>query len=271
MKPDEIKKAVRKAYARAAKRGSSCCDQTRSSCCTPDNATTRSCGVGYSQDELRSIPEGADLGLGCGNPVAIASLQEGQTVLDLGAGGGVDCFLAANKVGRKGKVIGVDMTPEMIDRARANAEKNDYHNVEFRLGEIEHLPVADNSVDVVISNCVINLAADKKQVLKEAYRVLKSGGRIAISDLALLKELLPEIRNSIQAYTDCIGGAILLEEYKNILEKVGFKEIKLTTNKAVNISEEGVEEIARQVDQRLPEDFKKLGDYVVSVYIEGYK
>lgn len=271
MKPDEIKKAVREAYAKAAKRTSSCCEQTQSSCCTPDSASTTSSCIGYSETDLRSVPEAADLGLGCGNPVAIASLQEGQTVLDLGSGGGIDCFLAANKVGKDGKVIGVDMTPEMIDKARENAEKNNYHNVEFRLGEIEHLPAADNSVDVVISNCVINLSTDKGKVLREAYRVLKPGGRIAISDLALLKELPLDIRNSIQAYTGCIGGAILLDEYKKIVETVGFKDVQFKTNKTADISDENTEKAIKQSSQNVPDDFRKLVDYVVSVYIEGHK
>lgn len=271
MKPDEIKKAVREAYAKAAKRGSSCCEQTRSSCCAPDASTTTSSCVGYTQSDLKSVPEGADMGLGCGNPVAIASLQEGQTVLDLGSGGGIDCFLAAKKVGKKGKVIGVDMTPEMIDKARMNAEKSNYGNVEFRLGEIEHLPVADNSVDVVISNCVINLSTDKGKVLKEAYRVLKPGGKIAISDLALLKELPEDIRNSIQAYTGCIGGAILLDEYKKNVKTAGFKNISFTTNKAIDPSDENTAKTLEASCPDIPDDFRKLADHVVSVYIEGYK
>jgi ubiquinone/menaquinone biosynthesis C-methylase UbiE len=165
--------------------------------------------------------------LGCGNPVALASLKEGETVLDLGSGTGVDCFIAAKKVGRQGKVIGVDMTPEMIDKARENAKKDNYKNVEFRLGEIENVPVADNTADIVISNCVINLVPDKKKVFKEVFRTLKSGGRMMISDIVLTKELPEQIKNSVSAYVGCLSGAILKDEYLKIIKDVGFGEIKI--------------------------------------------
>jgi arsenite methyltransferase len=266
---EKIKKAVREAYGRVAQRKSSCCGPAQSSCC--GTKTERSESIGYSDADIKGAPDGADLGLGCGNPVALASLKPGETVLDLGSGAGFDCFLAAERVGKEGKVIGVDMTPEMIDKARANAEKGDYGNVEFRLGEIEHLPAADNSMDAVMSNCVINLSPDKSAVLDEAYRVLKPGGRLSISDLALRKELPEKIRSSVEAYVGCIGGAILLDDYKEKVRVAGFKDIKLTINDA-SYSEES--STAAQAEKRLklsPEDHGILSDTVVSIYIEARK
>jgi arsenite methyltransferase len=177
---------------------------------------------------LKAVPEGSNLGLGCGNPNAIASLEEGETVLDLGSGAGFDCFIAANKVGSKGKVIGVDMTSEMIDKAKRNAKKGHYDNVEFRLGEIEKLPVSDNSVDVVLSNCVINLSTDKEKVFQEAYRVLRPGGRLMISDIVLSKELPESVRNNVSAFAGCVSGAVLKDEYLKLIENTGFKEVKVT-------------------------------------------
>lgn len=215
MEEEKIKKIVRKGYSKIAKKGSSCCSQETSK------------EIGYSSEELESVPEGADLGLGCGNPVALASLKEGETVLDLGSGGGLDCFLAANKVGERGKVIGVDMTPEMIDRARANARKGKRNNVEFRLGEIENLPIADNTIDVVISNCVINLSANKKRVFEEAFRVLKLGGRLMVSDIVLLKELPDMVRKNAKAYVGCLSGAIMKDKYLETIKDAGFLEVKI--------------------------------------------
>jgi SAM-dependent methyltransferase len=183
--------------------------------------------IGYTEEELNEVPEGANLGLGCGNPVALASLKEGEIVLDLGSGAGFDCFLAANRVGNDGKVIGVDMTPEMIDKARKNARKGNYENVEFRLGEIENLPAADGSVDVVISNCVINLSPNKKRVFEEAYRVLKPGGRLMVSDIVLLKELPDFIKESVEAYISCVSGASMKDEYLNLIQMAGFQEVKM--------------------------------------------
>ncbi|UCC10990.1 MAG: arsenite methyltransferase [candidate division WOR-3 bacterium] len=271
MKNKEIKKAVRERYAKTVTRSSSCCGPVQtSSCCGSVSSDAKSRTMGYTDEDLKSVPEGANLALGCGNPVAIASLQEGETVLDLGSGAGFDCFLAAKKVGDTGYVIGVDMTPEMIDKARENADKGNYRNVDFRLGEIEHLPAADNSVDVVISNCVINLSVDKGKVIREAYRVLKPGGRIAISDLALLKELPEAIRNSIDAYTGCIGGAILLDDYKRYVEEAGFRETKFTVKRASDYDADSREVIEKSMEQ-LPQDARSLTDYVVSVYIEGTK
>src|SRR5512139_234293 len=221
MKEEEIKTYVRDRYARAASQGTSCC-QPASSCCGEERQTDIiSKRIGYTDQELKMVPEGANLGLGCGNPLALASLREGETVLDLGSGAGFDCFLAARQVGKTGKVIGVDMTPEMLDKARGNAEKGDFTNIEFRLGEIENLPVADNQVDIVISNCVINLSPAKERVFREAFRALKPGGRLMVSDIVLLQELPQEIRNSISAYTACVAGAERKERYLDTIRAAG--------------------------------------------------
>ena len=227
MKKENIKKVVRKRYAAAAKEESSCCGPVNPCCSKTDTAKEISRTIGYSEQEINAVPEGANLGLGCGNPVALASLKEGETVLDLGAGAGFDCFLAAQRVGPLGKVIGVDMTPEMIDKARENAKKGKYHNVEFRLGEIENLPAGDNTIDVIISNCVINLSPDKEQVFKEAFRVLKPNARVMISDIVLLKELPDFIMESKEAYTACITGAIQKQDYLETMRKAGFSRIEI--------------------------------------------
>lgn len=269
MKDNEIKQIVRKSYAKAAKRTSCCGPQPvqESGCC----ADTKSKGIGYTAQELKSVPEGSDLGLGCGNPVAIASLKSGDTVLDLGAGAGFDCFLAAKKVGLNGKIIGVDMTPEMIDKARENAQKGKYHNVEFRLGEIEHLPVADNAVDVIISNCVINLAPNKHEVMKEAYRVLKPGGRIAISDLALRGELPKKIRDDMAAYVSCVAGAIHIDDYKKAVRSAGFTDVKFRINQAASCNEPAEDKKAVQALKLTADEFRSLSEVVVSVHIEAKK
>lgn len=227
LKEEAIRKVVRKRYAKIASTSGSCCTHAASCCGGANTARDLSKRIGYTDDELESVPEGANLGLGCGNPVALASLREGETVLDLGSGAGFDCFLAANKVGKTGKVIGVDMTPEMIEKARDNAKRCNYSNVEFRLGEIENLPVADNSVDVMISNCVINLSPDKRKVFAEAYRVLKPNGRLMVSDIVLLKELPASIMNSLEAYVSCVSGAMIREEYLRTIENAGFKEVEV--------------------------------------------
>jgi arsenite methyltransferase len=227
MKDKEIQRIVREGYARIATRGGSCCGPSSSFCGSPASAPDIGRRVGYSEEDLTAAPEGANLGLGCGNPLALASLREGDTVLDLGSGAGFDCFLAANKVGKQGKVIGVDMTGEMLDRARENALKGDYDNVDFRLGEIENLPVGDNQVDVIISNCVINLCPNKRRVFREAFRVLRPSGRLVVSDIVILKELPVEIRNSVAAYVGCVAGAVTKKEYLEAIEAAGFKETRV--------------------------------------------
>jgi len=228
MKKDtgKIKKIVRDGYAKALLQNSSCCS-TSSCCCGTDQAKVISKKVGYSDSEINAVPDGANLGFGCGNPVAIASLKEGDVVLDLGSGAGFDAFLAAQRVGKKGRVIGVDMTPEMIDKAKENAKKGKYSNVEFRLGEIEKLPVEDSSIDVIISNCVINLSPDKQAVFNESHRVLKSGGRLMVSDLVLAKNLPKEIKDSVEAYVGCLAGAIKKDKYLKLITIAGFNDVKV--------------------------------------------
>ncbi|HEX9191498.1 MAG TPA: arsenite methyltransferase [Candidatus Deferrimicrobiaceae bacterium] len=220
-----IRKTVRSRYAGIARHGGSCCAPGASCCSGVPEAASRK--VGYSEEELQSVPQGANLGLGCGNPVALASLGKGETVLDLGSGAGFDCFLAARAVGPSGRVIGVDMTPEMIEKARENARKGDYGNVEFRLGEIENLPAADGSVDVVLSNCVINLSTDKERVFAESYRVLRQGGKFLISDIVLSGDLPEELAGSLAAYAGCIAGAVRKEEYLRLMEKAGFRDVQV--------------------------------------------
>jgi SAM-dependent methyltransferase len=228
---DAIRSAVREKYGKVAESGRAGCGCSSSSCCgTPYEVTAAdiSLGLGYSNEDVTAVPEGANMGLGCGNPQAIASLQPGETVLDLGSGGGFDCFLAARAVGDKGYVIGVDMTPEMITKSRRNAEKAGLGNVDFRLGEMENLPVADGIVDVIISNCVINLSPEKERVFHEAFRVLKSGGRLAISDIVAIVELPDTIKKDMTFYTGCIAGASPVEELVSIMHRIGFENIQIT-------------------------------------------
>ena len=235
MDQNDIKEIVKEGYAKIAKRGSSCCGPASSCCGSANLVEDISRRIGYSVEEIEEVPKGANLGLGCGNPVVLASLQEGDTVLDLGSGAGFDCFLAANKVGKKGKVIGVDMTPEMVEKAKENAKKSNYRNVEFRLGEIEKLPVGDASVDIVMSNCVINLSPDKGRAFQEAFRVLKPGGRLMISDIVLLKELPKFIKESIEAYIGCVSGAIIKSEYLEKIEAAGFRDVRVVDETAFPI------------------------------------
>ncbi|KWX79854.1 arsenite S-adenosylmethyltransferase [Paenibacillus riograndensis] len=229
---DQIRQNVRERYQKIAVKkveaASSCCAPADSCCDSPADFDAISAKLGYSSEDLAAAPEGANLGLGCGNPQAIAELQSGEHVLDLGSGGGFDCFLASRQVGEQGHVTGVDMTPEMISRARNNAIKGKFNNTEFRLGEIEYLPVADNSVHVIISNCVINLSPDKQQVFREAYRVLQHGGRLAISDIVTTAELPPEIKNDLdELYSGCISGASSIADVELMLQETGFTEISI--------------------------------------------
>jgi len=231
MKSAEIKEYVKERYSEIARTEASCCS---SSCCGP-SALDVAQRIGYSQEDLKGIPESSLMGLGCGNPVALASLKEGEIVLDLGSGGGIDVFLAAGKVGPHGKAIGVDMSEEMVLRARAAASEYGYENVEFRLGEIEDLPVEDNSVDIVISNCVVNLSPDKCKVFKEAYRVLKREGRMMISDLVTYGELPDEVKKSLMAWAGCVAGALEKNLYLDMISRAGFRDVKVISESVCNI------------------------------------
>jgi ubiquinone/menaquinone biosynthesis C-methylase UbiE len=274
MGKEEIRKVVRERYAKVVKQGSSCRTPAPSCCGGTELIQNISKKIGYTAAELKAAPEGANLGLGCGNPVALASLKQGETVLDLGAGAGFDCFLAAGRVGDSGKVIGVDMTPEMIEKARENARKGNYSNVEFRLGEIEHLPAADNSVDAVISNCVINLSPDKKGVFAEAFRALKPGGRMMISDIVLLKELPAFIKNSIEAYIGCVAGAMLKDEYLKAVSEAGFQDVKIIDETAfpaeLIISDPTAKEIIKKLEME-PESAGDVAKSVMSIKVSGTK
>ncbi|MBW2091647.1 MAG: arsenite methyltransferase [Deltaproteobacteria bacterium] len=292
---DEIREAVRERYGKIAKAGAkasessqaasccgpgqiapqppaaSCCGpvdisaqpEQGASCCGPPNVTIEKMAeiIGYSEEDIKSVPEGANMALGCGNPVALASLKPGETVVDLGSGGGFDCFLAAKQVGETGKVIGVDMTPDMISLARKNAEKLETENVDFRLGEIEHLPVADNTADIIMSNCVINLSPNKLNVYRDAYRVLKPGGRLAISDVLATAPLPDEIRQNMALVSACIGGAATIEDTKAMLKQAGFHDIRIK-------SHDKNRDILKQWD---PEKSDRATDYVMSAYIEALK
>ncbi len=246
MEEKEVKEYVKKRYGEIAQSEASCC----SSCSCDSSATDAALRIGYSKEDLGNIPEASSMGLGCGNPVALASLKEGEIVLDLGSGGGIDVFLAAKRVGRNGRAIGVDMTEEMVNKAMATASKYGYKNVEFRLGEIENLPIEDESVDVVISNCVINLSPDKKKVFQEAYRVLKPGGRIMVSDLVTERELPEEVRKSFDAWAGCIAGALEKNEYLSTIRGAGFKNVKIASESTYNIdvSQESVRITSVQVE-----------------------
>jgi arsenite methyltransferase len=274
MDKEEIRKVVREGYGKIAKQDSSCCASEKSCCGSANSAQDIGRKIGYSQEELKAVPEGANLGLGCGNPIALASLKEGEVVLDLGSGAGFDCFLAANQVGKTGKVIGVDMTAEMLDRARENARKGNYDNVEFRLGEIENLPLGDRQVDVIISNCVINLSPNKKRVFQEAFRVLRPGGSLMVSDIVLLKELPAEIKNSVAAYVGCVAGAVTRKEYLETIQAAGFEETKVLGEAAFSVELLANDPIAREIAKNLkltPERAEDLANSVVSIKVSAIK
>jgi arsenite methyltransferase len=274
MKKEEVRKVVREGYAQVAKSGSSCC-APQSSCCGATNAVAdMSKKVGYTDEDIGSVPEGANLGLGCGNPVALASLKEGEVVLDLGSGSGFDCFLAANIVGKTGKVIGIDMTPEMVEKARENARKGGYENVDFRLGEIENLPVADNHADVIISNCVINLSPDKDRVFQEAFRVLKPGGRLMVSDMVLLSELPEPIKNSVAAYIGCLAGAMIQDDYIEAIKAAGFKRVRIVDETSLANDYTSQDPIVQALvnDSGISRaDLKRLGSSIRSVKVHAVK
>jgi len=248
---DQVREQVRTAYAKVA-RGASGCGV---GCCGTEGSG--SLAMGYTREELESVPEGADLGLGCGNPQAIAALRTGETVLDLGSGAGFDCFLAAKRVGRTGRVIGVDMTPEMVTKARANARRVGAANVEFRLGEIEHLPVPDATVDVILSNCVINLSPDKAAVFRDAFRVLKPGGRLAISDVIAVRAMPRELAESVEALTGCVAGSATSDVLRALLTEAGFETVKI----------EPRPESGKIIGQCMP----GAEEYVVSATVEAIK
>jgi arsenite methyltransferase len=275
---EEIRQAVRESYGKVARIGTiasgispavSCCGETGlveetgpATCNAGESGITpekMSVAMGYSKEDLDSVPQGANLGLGCGNPIAHASLKPGETVVDLGSGGGFDCFLAAKKVGPNGHVIGVDMTSEMVAKARKNAQKTGTSNVEFRLGEIEHLPVADDSADIIMSNCVINLSPDKPGVYREIYRVLKPGGRLAISDIVAFAELPDEIQKNLALVSACVGGAATIDDTATMLKEAGFQDIRIKPK----------DEIRELLQAWVPG--KNLADHIVSAYIEAVK
>jgi SAM-dependent methyltransferase len=270
---DSVRKTVRSAYGEIAKTPGPC--GSFPSCCGSASPDALAKGIGYSSKDLASIPEGANLGLSCGNPTALASLKEGEIVLDLGAGAGFDAFIAARAVGPTGRVIGVDMTPEMVERARANAacfkDSSGLDNVEFRLGEIEHLPAGDGTVDVILSNCVINLSPDKVLVWKEAFRVLKPNGRISVSDLALLRTLPDALRSSVEALVGCVAGAVLVDDTRRLLTKAGFVDIELTSKAGkIDSMADWSDPLYRNLEDLLKPG-EKMSDYVTSLEIAARK
>jgi ubiquinone/menaquinone biosynthesis C-methylase UbiE len=270
-KAEKIKKIVRDGYAKALSQSTSCCS-TNSCCCGTDQVKEISKKIGYSDSEVNAVPEGANLGFGCGNPVALALLKEGDIVLDLGSGAGFDAFLASKKVGKTGRVIGVDMTPEMIKKAGENAKKGNYKNVEFRLGEIEKLPVEDNSIDVIISNCVINLSPEKQRVFREVFRVLKPGGRLMVSDLVLVEELPDVIKESVEAYVGCLAGAAQKKDYLRFIKQAGFENTKVISQTSYPIEAMANDATAKAVMNSAvikEEDVKRLEDSVVSIKISA--
>jgi len=264
---EKTRQYVREGYSEIAQKGKSCCGNSK-----PMKFAN---AIGYRQEELESLPEGANMGLSCGNPTAIANLKPGQVVLDLGSGGGFDCFIAAKKVGAKGLVIGVDMTADMISKSRRSitgfTKKTGLNNVEFRLGEIEHLPVADNSIDVVISNCVINLSPQKELVWKEIARVLKSGGKVCVSDLALKEELPEKVKSAAEALVGCISGAIPIKDTLEMMHSAGLKDTKAKEKPFnIDVMDNCNDNFYKTIRNNMPFG-KRLSDFVVSVDFTGYK
>jgi SAM-dependent methyltransferase len=274
--PETVRQQVREGYGRIATGAGSCCGAAPGCCgSSPTAAEALAAHIGYTAEELAALPEGANMGLSCGNPNALAAIQPGEAVLDLGAGGGFDVFIAGRAVGASGRVIGVDMTPEMLAKARANIPAyrgaTGLDNVEFRLGEIEHLPVADASVDVVISNCVINLSPDKPRVWREIARVLRPGGRVAVSDLALLRQLPPTVSESVEALVGCVAGAVLVSETERMAREAGFIEIVLRPKPAyIDGMVDWQDPLYQEIIARLPEG-TKLGDCVTSLEVTARK
>ena len=274
-KAEAVRAAVRDGYAQIAKKEASCCSGV--SCCgsNAEDSTKLAQYVGYGAEELAALPEGANMGLSCGNPTALASLKPGEVVLDLGSGGGFDVFIAGRKVGAKGRAIGVDMTPEMLGKARKNIaayqERSGLDNVEFRLGEIEHLPLADGSVDALISNCVINLSPDKSQVWREIARVLKPGGRVAVSDLALLKPLPSAIVESVEALVGCVAGAVLVSDTERMAKDAGLTDIVLNPKSGyIDGMVDWQDPLYTKIIASLPSGAKP-GDYITSLEITARK
>jgi arsenite methyltransferase len=269
MSQKKMKDIVREGYSEIARSQSSCC------CGSKKKADGIASSIGYSAAELAALPEGANLGLSCGNPAAVASLKEGETVVDLGSGAGFDAFICAPKVGATGKVIGVDMTWEMLEKARKNAEdyssRSGFANVEFRLGEIEHLPLADDEADVVISNCVINLSPEKQQVWNEIGRVLKPGGRVSVSDIALLKPLPEATMKTVRAIVGCVGGAVHVDDTLQMAEKAGLENIEFSIKDGyVNAMEEWKDPLYGELRNQIPEG-ETLGDYIASCIFTARK
>ena len=274
---DAVRKLVREGYANIAKETAAGCCAPGVSCCgsTPPDAEKLARELGYTVEELRALPDGANMGLSCGNPAALAALSPGEAVLDLGSGGGFDVFIAGRKVGNTGRAIGVDMTPEMLGKARHNIahyrEETSLDNVEFRLGEIEHLPVADNSVDAIISNCVINLSPDKAQVWREMARVLKPGGRVAVSDMALVKPLPPEVLKLVEARIGCVAGAVLVSETGRMVAEAGLSDVVLKSKPGyVEALTDWEDPLYRKLIELLPADTKPA-DFITSLEVQAVK
>jgi arsenite methyltransferase len=271
MQDEEIKRAVRTRYAGVARQSGSCCS---SACCGSAKPNEISKKIGYSEEEMQTVPSGSNLGLGCGNPTALAEIKAGDTVLDLGSGAGFDCFLAAAKVGPTGRVIGVDMTEEMVARASDNAAKGGYQNVEFRLGEIEKLPVEDGSVDVIISNCVINLVPNKEKAFREAFRTLGPGGRLMVSDIVLLKKLPDFVKESIEAYVGCVAGAARKETYLDAMRSAGFKDVTVVEESVFPLDCMTNDPAGKAILQSIKgsaEEIKKVEGSISSIKVRGIK